>query len=292
MFLSFALLAGSAVAQTINTFSNFSSISGPGGVTLNGNAAVVGSGASAVLRLTPAAANQAGSAFSNSSLTLWGFSTSFQFRLTSNPAGKTYLDSSGAAKAGDGFAFVLRADTESGVPLGASGGQLGYGNGTMGLNSIAFVFDTWKNADLGDPSNNFIGIVSGGVLHKGSLPTASIAGDFTDGSLWTAWIDFVDGGTNVEMRVGQGARPISPDLTYAQGVLSNSWGVYAGFTGGTGGNYAAQDIEKWTFGDVGVNGGVTAGLAAIPEPANFGILGGLAALGCVALRRRQAKSAA
>lgn len=79
------LLATQAGAAIVVDYPNFSSVAG---LTLNGNAAQVGS----VLRVTPAINGQSGSAFSTSTVSLASgasFSTHFQFRFTSPGARAT-----------------------------------------------------------------------------------------------------------------------------------------------------------------------------------------------------------
>src|SRR4051812_7803683 len=94
------------------TISDFSTASG---LQLNGNAAIVGS----VLRLTPAANNQAGSTFSTSSITLAAnvsFSSFFTFRIT-NSGGSSDGDGLGA----DGIVFVVQTNSNS---VGSGGGGI------------------------------------------------------------------------------------------------------------------------------------------------------------------------
>jgi hypothetical protein len=82
-----------------------------------------------VLRVTPAAGNQAGAVYTTSTFALGvnsTFSTQFQFRFTQP----------GGADPADGITFVL-AKNSSGL------GTLGYGMGYEGVaDSVAIEFDT------------------------------------------------------------------------------------------------------------------------------------------------------
>jgi hypothetical protein len=77
------------------------------GLTLNGNAAQVGS----VLRVTPANFSQAGSVFSTNPISLASnasFSTAFQFRFT-NPGGACDGQGCGA----DGLVFIVQTNSNN-----------------------------------------------------------------------------------------------------------------------------------------------------------------------------------
>src|SRR4029453_558716 len=100
--------APSALATTI-TFADFSSVAV---LTLNGSATSASTADGAVLRLTPSASFQSGSAFSTAQIGLGAgstFSTFFQFRIT---------DPAGLAPA-DGLAFVLQTVANN---VGGTGG--------------------------------------------------------------------------------------------------------------------------------------------------------------------------
>jgi hypothetical protein len=90
-------------------FANFPSATG---LTLNGNASVT----SSRISLTPAVANQAGTAWLTQSFPVRG-NTSFVSRFV--------FRQSGVADGADGFAFVVQG--VSATALGANGGSLGYG---------------------------------------------------------------------------------------------------------------------------------------------------------------------
>ena len=111
LLVAICLAAPPVCASTI-TFNDFSNTSG---LTLNGNTTTAVTGDGTVLRLTPAATGQSGSAFTTSQISLGAgstFSTFFQFRFT-NPGG---------ISPADGITFVLQTVNNN---VGGAGGGLG-----------------------------------------------------------------------------------------------------------------------------------------------------------------------
>lgn len=218
-------------------YSDFSSTSG---LALNGNAAAT----NGLLRLTPAALNQAGSAFYATPIELsnsTSFQTSFQFRAHGGKG-------SGGA---DGLAFVLQNSISGATALGNRGGGLGYGNtgtGTTGKiqTSLAIEFDTYKNA--WDSSGNEVAVLRDGNIAS-HLAKVSPAIDLNGGQLLTTWIDY--NGDNNQLAVylsNSGVKPGSALLSYTVDlptIVGNQ--MYVGFTAGTGGLTNNQDIQKWNF---------------------------------------------
>ena len=262
-----------AVASATHTYGvTFNDFSSTAGLTVNGDA--VGNLNNAidpdpVLRLAPSATGQAGSAFTDTALNVGGFSTSFEFRITSagGPA-----DVTGQAGA-DGLTFAIQSIGPT--ALGGAGGGIGY----LGISpSVAVEFDTFNNdpvnfPTVADPDSNHLGVdVNGSVV---SLVTAAVAPRFDDGRLWHAWVDY--DGTSLEVRASQtGLRPIFPNASVVIDIPATigSTAGYVGFTAGTGAAVGDHDIVSWQFD------------SAIPEPAT-GVLGllSLGALGLMTRRR-------
>ncbi|MFE9428498.1 choice-of-anchor D domain-containing protein [Kitasatospora sp. NPDC006697] len=114
---------------------------GPAAWTLNGSAKLNG----ADLVLTPAAVNQAGSAFDRTPITGARLHAHFTAQI-------------GGGTGADGLALVLLDAGKAGpASLGFAGGGVGWG----GLPGPAVVLDTYQNP--GSPSNNFVGIATSGV---------------------------------------------------------------------------------------------------------------------------------
>jgi hypothetical protein len=134
--------------------------------------------------------------------------------------------------------------------LGPAGGGLGYGpdfpGGGGGLNnSVAVKFDLFNNAGEGDNST--------GLYTNGASPTVpaidlSPSGiNLQNSDLMRATLNY-DGTTLTETLTDTftGATfSTSYAVNIAQTVGGNT--AFVGFTGGTGGLTAAQDVQSWTF---------------------------------------------
>jgi hypothetical protein len=203
------------------------------GLQFNGGSAMSGTR----LRLTDSGSSQARSIFWTTPVNVPSFTTDFTFQQTP-----------GTNPTGDGFAFVLQ--NSSAAALGPVGGGLGYGpsspGGTPGiLKSVAVKFDLYGNAGEGPNST--------GLYTNGASPTVpaidltSSGVNLHSGNVMRAHITY-DGTTLV--------LTISDTVTGAE--FTTSWSInipttigsataYAGFTGGTGGATAVQDIATWTY---------------------------------------------
>ena len=211
----------------------YADFSDPTGLTINGDAvANVDNGIdpNPVLRLTPDAGSQAGSAFSTATVSATGFATTFEFRIT-----KT--DGWGA----DGIVFVIQPVSSS---SGSSGGGIGYEGITP---SVGVEFDTFINT--GDPSDSHVGIdLNGVVTHPDPGYVSALPVQLDDGDKWTAWVDY--NGQTVEVRTNTtGVRPAEPLLTRDVNVatLFGQDTAYIGFTSATGGFSAAHDVVSWSY---------------------------------------------
>ena len=211
---------------------NFSDFSSTAGLQLNGNAAQAGN----ALRIVPASSSQAGSAFTNSTLNISVFSTSFKFQITDSGGA-----SDGSGLGADGITFTIQGNGPGSI--GGGGGGLGYSGM---LNSVAVEFDTWNNGPSDDDDSNHAGIDTDGDLD--SVETVSIPGQFNDGNVWHAWIEY--NGTTLEVRTNStGAYPAIPDLSIAIDIadLVGSTNAFVGFTGGTGAAFGHHDLLCWNF---------------------------------------------
>ena len=211
---------------------NFATDFGSGaGLQLNSVAAVHASS----LELTNGGANQASSAFWNKPVNIQSFTTNFTFQLSNTAA--------------DGLTFTLQNAGPTAV--GGNGGSLGYGptavGGTTGGigNSVGVKFDFFNNAGEGTDSTGYYlnGVVptvpavnmtaAGVVLLSGDTMAAKLSYDGT--TLTSTVTDTVT----------------SKSFTYAAAVnIPAAVGgstAYVGFTGGTGGQTAVQNVKTWTF---------------------------------------------
>lgn len=265
------MLAAVATAHAAPfSYSDFSSTAG---LQLNGAAAAATDGGGRkVLRVTPSAFNQSGSAFSTTAISLSNaasFSTFFNFNINT-PDGIGDDDGQGA----DGLVFVVQPNSNS---AGGAGGGLGYD----GIdNSIGIEFDTYNNG-FGDADNgNHVGVDWYGFTD--SIELVPVATRFNDGDDWSVWIDYDGASQTLEVRLAFGLnapRPsdalISTELDLAD--ILGTTDAYVGFTSGTGSGYGNHDIVSWQFND---------DFAPIGAPAPFAVaLLGLGILGLGGLRR-------
>jgi hypothetical protein len=211
----------STIVPNINYTAGFSSTR----LALNGVAALSGTR----LRLTDGGIKEAGSAFFTTALNVRLFTTNFTFQLT-NPKG-------------DGIAFVIQnAGTTA---LGPLGGGLGYG-GTGGIpSSVAVKFDLYNNNGEG---TNSTGLYIDGA--SPTIPATTLGGNVNlhSGDVFNVQINY--DGIALTMTI--------TDVNMSADTFTKSWVVnipgtvcgntaYAGFTGGSGGSTATQDILTWTF---------------------------------------------
>ncbi len=197
---------------------------------MNGGAAINGTH----LRLTDGGATEARSAFFSTPVNVAQFTSDFSFQLTTPN--------------GDGFTFTIQGTGATAV--GPSGGGLGYGpdtpGGTPGIaKSVAVKFDLYNNAGEGvdstgsytngaSPTTPALDMTSSGVnLHSGDVFKVHVSYDGTT-LTWTV-TDSTTGKTFTA----------SATVNIPSLVGGNT--AFVGFTGGTGGSTATQDIITWTF---------------------------------------------
>lgn len=239
--LAAALVGG--VTQTYATSLNYADFSNVSGLQVNGNAAQATSGDGQVLRLTPSAPGQSGSAFSLNAIALnsgYSFSTFFSFRL-SNPGGIGDEDGQGA----DGIVFTVQTVANT---SGGAGGGIGY----QGIaNSLGIEFDTYNNGSgLNDPNGNHIGIDTAGNI--ASVATQTYPTRMNDGNVHYSWVDYNGATGQLDVRLADSlSRPIAANLSYNLdlGAILGSANAFVGFTAGTGAGYNDQDILSWQFND-------------------------------------------
>jgi hypothetical protein len=201
-------------------------------LTTNGSASISGS----MLRLTDGKEGEAGSAFSTAQQNITNFITDFKFRLTDADA--------------DGLTFAIQGT--GATSLGATGGGLGYGpdeaGGTGGIGkSVAIKFDLFDNQGEGNDST--------GLYINGAAPTNAGSQDLTgtginlhNGDVFAVHLDY--DGTTLRVTITDTATTASATQSYTVNIPSIVGGstAFVGFTGGTGGLSATQDILSWTFG--------------------------------------------
>ncbi|MDP3033236.1 MAG: L-type lectin-domain containing protein [Rhodocyclaceae bacterium] len=256
--VAFGIVLAVPASAAVISYPDFSSVAG---LTLNNDAAQVGS----VLRVTPATYNQAGSAFSTSTVSLASnasFSTFFQFRFTG--AGG-WGDGQGIGA--DGLVFVVQT-------VGNNVGGLGGGIGYAGLsNSVGIEFDTWNNGSIDNNSSNHVGIDVNGNVSSVVLAEVTEA-DMNNGDIWNAWVDYNSATQLLEARLTRSAtRPTAAFLSYTLDLATTlgTTNAYVGFTSGTGAAFANHDVLSWTLEDrfAPIGGGNN----SVPEPGSLLLLG-------------------
>jgi fibronectin type 3 domain-containing protein len=215
-------------AGVIDFSSGFASSAGV--LTYNGTAKINGTSA----ELTDGGGNETGSFFSTNAVDITHFSNQFTFQLTSANA--------------DGFTFTIQGDGPT--AQGPAGGGLGYGpdtpGGTPGIaKSVAVMFDLYNNAGEGidstgeytdgaSPTTPAIDLSSTGInLHSGDAFKVVMSYDGT-----TLNVTITDTTTNASA-----SQAYTVNIPH---VIGGGTG-YVGFTGGTGGSTAVQNILTWDY---------------------------------------------
>ena len=203
---------------------NFASGFAGGGMNLLGTAKINGSS----LELTDGGMSEAAAAWYQVGVNIQSFTTDFTFQTT------------GTAPTADGFTFAIQGNNST--ALGPAGGSLGY----EGIpNSVAVKFDLY--------SNNGEGPDSTGLYLNGASPTTpavdmtSSGVDLHSGDPFHAHITY--DGTTLVMTITD---------TITNATFTTNWTVdiptivggdvaFIGFTAGTGGYSAIQNIQTWTY---------------------------------------------
>jgi hypothetical protein len=228
------------IGAQVNFLNGFSSTTG---LQLNSSAKSV----SGSLRLTDGGNFEAGSAFTTSPVSIAKFDTFFTFQLTNANA--------------DGFTFTIQRQAPT--ALGPNGGGLGYGpdhvGGTGGIpNSAAIKFDLFSNQGEGSDST--------GLYFNGASPTVPSVDltntgiDLHSGHQFEGRINY-DGST-LTLRIDDNVTGAIVEVIFSgvniPGAIGGST-AYVGFTGGTGGLTATQDIQNWNFIPLTSGGGPATG---------------------------------
>jgi hypothetical protein len=212
---------------------------GAAGLALNGGPVVTDDGR---LRLTDGGPNEARSAFVTAPLDVQAFTTAFRFQPTDASA--------------DGFTFTLQGVNPG--ARGGPGGDLGY----QGIaRSVAVKFDLFDNEGEGPDST---GLYTGG--RSPTAPAIDLRGtgiDLHSGHVFDVSMSY--GGSALAVTITDEATGASATQSYTVDIPAAVGGplAYAGFTAGTGGQTATQDILSWTYTTAG--GGGAPGGAAGPR---------------------------
>jgi Legume lectin domain/Chitobiase/beta-hexosaminidase C-terminal domain len=205
---------------------SYSSGFSAGGLTVNGGAALNGTR----LRLTDGGQFEARSAFFSTPVNVAQFNTSFQFQLTNASA--------------DGFTFTIQDAGPTAIAPASppNGGDLGY----KGIpTSLAVKFDLFSNVGEGPDST--------GLYTNGASPTLPAINltptgvNLHSGDIFNAALTY--NGTTLTVVITDTVTGASATQTYTVNIPSIVGGstAYVGFTAGSGGATAIQDILSWTY---------------------------------------------
>ncbi len=212
----------SSTAPNLNFSTGFANSSSL--LTFNSSAKVNGTN----LELTDGNGNEAGSAFSTSEVDITKFNTQFSFQL------------SGGSNTADGFTFCIQ--TAGNTALGSTGGGLGY----QGIaTSVAIKFDLYNNSGEGNDST--------GIYTDGAAPTtpsidlSSTGINLHSGDVINVTMSY--DGTTLTVKESDPTVNATATQSYTINIPTTvgTGTAYVGFTGGTGGLTAVQNILNWTF---------------------------------------------
>ena len=207
--------------QSINYGTGFTAA----GMQLNGGAALNGTR----LRVTSAAQQGAAtSAYFSTPVNVQSFTTNFSFQLT-------------AANA-DGMAFVIQ--NQGLTAVGSAGGGLGY---TGIPNSAAVKFDLYDNLGEGNNSTGLYTLGQSIAIPAIDLTPSGV--NLHSGDIFN--VQLVYDGSKLTLTITDASHPAQTFTTNWTVNIPAAVGgntALVGFTGGTGGLTATQEIISWTYG--------------------------------------------
>ena len=239
-----ALATATNFAQSATATSVITIQSGGGGTTINFGSGFTVTGLQfnghtklngTRLELTDGGQSEASSAWFTTPVNAQSFTTDFSFQLTNPNA--------------DGMTFTIQ---NAGLAaLGLSGGGLGYGSSVCGsttgiATSVAIKFDLFQNCQEG---TNSTGLYVNGA--SPTVPAVTLGGgvNLHSGDIFNVHVTY--NGTTLTMTITDAANTsetftASWTINIPATVGSNT--ALVGFTGGTGGQTATQQILNWTYG--------------------------------------------
>ncbi len=246
-------LSGAITEAAEIRFENFASVQE---LTLDGDAAVIGK----TLRLTPAKEDRVGAAWFREKQPVGaGFDTTFQFQLTRQ---------GGLGHGADGFAFVIQ--NSGTAAIGGRGSAGGFAVSDRAYHhresaipwSIAVFFDTYRNEEEGDPSDNYVAFCTYGKSSERRWPaprlafTPNLPVQLKDRNLHTARVLFQPPVLSVFL--DDSLAPVLESVVDLSIVLDPQGMAWVGFTASTGGGYENHDILNWHFEGTDVSSSMSA----------------------------------
>ncbi|KAG0588516.1 hypothetical protein KC19_2G249100 [Ceratodon purpureus] len=205
------------------------------------------------------------------------FSTSFSFSFTTPPTALVW-DNFTSNRDGSGFAFAFLQSTFLSTmqdlvsQMGRSGGCKSSRSEDLQSSKyppgFALYIDTDFNPNHNEPSNNFLRI-SKNLDSEYDIPayTYNLCGNethccyFSNGRIFTAWIDFSSSSQTLEVRLANGSnpsvkKPSSPLILIPNYKMSKQLGddVYLTFWGSSDINHVeAHELLSWSFSSSGIS---------------------------------------
>ncbi len=186
------------------------------------------------LRLTDGGTNESRSAFYSTTVKLQQFASSFTFQLTNPNA--------------DGITFTLQGVGPTALDT-AVGGGLGYGPDTPGgaagiAKSVAIKFDLYNNAGEG---TNSTGLYTNGISPTTPATDLTSSGvNLHSGDVFAVNLSY--NGSTLTVTITDTVTKATATQTYTVNIPSTVGSAgYVGFTAGSGGLTATQDIQTWTY---------------------------------------------
>ena len=181
--------------------------------------------------MTNGGTDEARSAFFSTPVNVTNFTNAFTFQDTS-------------AKA-DGLCFVIEASGPT--ALGGDGGSLGYAGatGALSTNSLCVDFDLYNSTTNAEISNT--GLFTNGASPANGAGSAAGSLSFQSGDVMSVQMTY--NGTTLTMQITDTVTKATYSTSFTVNIPSVVGGstAYVGFTGGTGGLTAIQDILTWTY---------------------------------------------
>ena len=192
------------------------------GLQLNGSTKLNGTR----LRLTDGGGGEASSAFYSTPVNVQSFTTNFSFQMTSAAA--------------DGMTFVIQNGAATALGTG------GVGLGCEGIgNSVAVKFDIYSNAGEGTDSTGMY--VDGAVPTVPAVDMTSSGVSLVSGDVMNVQLSY--NGTTLTLTITDASTLKSFTTNWTVNIPATVGNTTAlvGFTGGTGGLTAIQDVLSWTY---------------------------------------------
>jgi hypothetical protein len=181
-----------------------------------------------VMQLTDGRTGEATSVFDNTRIGTGPFSTTFTLQNQSGPAGSA-----------DGAAFVIQSDPRGLTALGGAGGAVGYGGIT---NSVAVLFDLYSS---GSHASTTKLLLNGSTDRTGAIDMGPSGITLGNGDPLQVTLTY-DGTTLTETVTDTATHAtFSHNYTVNLAQVIGGTAAYVGFSGGTGGEDATQDVVNW-----------------------------------------------